>query len=82
MKAHGNYRWSPEQKATRNPYAYLPFGVGPRNCVGMRLAQMEAKMAAVAMLQKFRFIRAPETEVCFFQILQENDQEAECLSKC
>ncbi|XP_064613117.1 cytochrome P450 3A19-like [Liolophura sinensis] len=56
-------RWSPEQKAARNPYVFFPFGVGPRNCVGMRLAQMEAKMAAVAMLQKFRFIRAPETEV-------------------
>lgn len=56
-------RWSPEQKAARHPYVSFPFGVGPRNCVGMRLALLEAKMAVVAMLQKFRFIRAPDTEV-------------------
>ncbi|XP_064611451.1 cytochrome P450 3A9-like [Liolophura sinensis] len=56
-------RWSPEQKASRHPYVYFPFGVGPRNCIGMRLALMEAKMAIVAILQKFRFIRAPETQV-------------------
>ncbi|XP_064612401.1 cytochrome P450 3A9-like [Liolophura sinensis] len=56
-------RWSPEQKAARNPYVYFPFGIGPRNCVGTRLAQMEAKMAVVSVLQKFRFVRGPETEV-------------------
>ncbi|XP_064613115.1 cytochrome P450 3A8-like [Liolophura sinensis] len=56
-------RWSPEQKAARHPYVSIPFGAGPRNCVGMRLAQLEAKMSVVAMLQRFRFIRAPDTEV-------------------
>ncbi|XP_035693883.1 cytochrome P450 3A29-like, partial [Branchiostoma floridae] len=49
-------RFTKEEKESRDPYAYLPFGSGPRNCVGMRLAQLELKFALAKMLQKFRFV--------------------------
>lgn len=42
---------------------WLPFGAGPRNCIGMRLALLEAKLAIAKILVKFRFERGPKTEV-------------------
>ena len=34
---------------------YLPFGDGPRNCIGMRLGKMQTKVGLVLMLQKFKY---------------------------
>ncbi|XP_003745878.1 cytochrome P450 3A14 [Galendromus occidentalis] len=40
---------------TNNRLAFQPFGDGPRNCVGMRLALMSTKFVVARALQKFRF---------------------------
>lgn len=56
-------RFSPENKAMRSQIVYLPFGSGPRNCIGMRFALMEAKVAAVYLLQEFAFIPSKKTQV-------------------
>lgn len=34
---------------------YLPFGDGPRICIGMRLAKLSAKIGLTMMLRKFNF---------------------------
>ncbi|XP_071147591.1 cytochrome P450 3A21-like [Mytilus edulis] len=56
-------RFTKENKAKRPEYAFVPFGIGPRICIGMRLALLEAKMALVFMLQSFSFSPCDKTEI-------------------
>lgn len=53
--------FSPEAKEKRDPYSFIPFGTGPRQCIGMRLALLEIKLGLLKMMQRFTFERAPET---------------------
>ena len=53
--------FSPEAKSKRDPYSFLPFGTGPRQCIGMRLALLEMKQGLLEIMQRFKFERAPET---------------------
>lgn len=46
-------RFSSENKSKRHPMAWMPFGSGPRTCAGLKLAQLEGKMAIVRLLRMF-----------------------------
>lgn len=48
--------FSPENKAGRSPYVFLAFGQGPRNCIGMRFALFQMKMAIIQLLANFRVL--------------------------
>ncbi|XP_074056018.1 cytochrome P450 3A24-like [Macrotis lagotis] len=56
-------RFSKENKESINPYMYLPFGAGPRNCIGMRFAHMSMKVATSRLLKEFSFRTCKETQV-------------------
>ena len=55
-------RFTPEEKAKRPQLAHMPFGSGPRNCIGMRFALMEAKLALIELLRRFKFVQSVDTE--------------------
>ena len=48
-------RFSPEARKNHHKYQFLPFGLGPRVCVGMRLAMVETKLALANLIKNFRF---------------------------
>ncbi|XP_063367037.1 cytochrome P450 6B5-like isoform X1 [Cydia amplana] len=47
-------RFSPENVAARHSCAYLPFGLGPRNCIGYRFAQLQSRVCMAKLLSQFR----------------------------
>ncbi|NWT00175.1 CP3A9 protein, partial [Mionectes macconnelli] len=56
-------RFSKENKESIDPYTYLPFGAGPRNCIGMRFALLSLKVAMASLLQHFTFQTCKETQI-------------------
>lgn len=43
-----------------NPYAFFPFGVGPRRCIGEDFGRAEAKLVVATLCDRFTFDRATE----------------------
>lgn len=48
-------RWLPEREAERHKGSFLPFGLGPRYCIGMHFALMEGPIVLAQLLRRWRF---------------------------
>ncbi|KAG5670855.1 hypothetical protein PVAND_001089 [Polypedilum vanderplanki] len=55
-------RFNAENKNSRHQFTYLPFGDGPRFCIGMRFGQLQSRLGLALLLKNFKFEPCDKTE--------------------
>lgn len=56
-------RFTEEAKAARHAFSFLPFGEGPRICIGMRFGLLQTRMGLAILLKNYRFKTCSRTEI-------------------
>ncbi|XP_058837420.1 probable cytochrome P450 9f2 isoform X2 [Topomyia yanbarensis] len=56
-------RFSEANRSSINTATYLPFGIGPRNCIGSRLALMEVKAIVYSLLKNFTLEATSKSQI-------------------
>ncbi|KAJ3106696.1 hypothetical protein HDU97_005848 [Phlyctochytrium planicorne] len=54
-------RFLTDEVDKKHPLDYIPFGSGPRLCLGMQLARTEVKMILVEVMRNFNIVKGGET---------------------
>ena len=59
-------RFLKENQASVIPFSYLPFGGGPRKCIGSRFAMAEMKIGLAKLLHNYQIFPVPQTKLDFY----------------
>ncbi|RZC40554.1 cytochrome P450 monooxygenase, partial [Asbolus verrucosus] len=54
-------RFSEENRRTRHPFTFIPFGEGPRICIGLRFGMMQTKVGLSVLLKNYKFSISQKT---------------------
>jgi cytochrome P450 len=62
-------RFEPGRSKDRHPFAYIPFGGGPRTCIGANMAMMQMLMIVVAFVRRYDFALATDEPIAIHPMM-------------